>query len=94
MERLKLTSFRDRMVCFLLTNMAFSVISNQIYSPFDNLTFAQPYLEQTFTWNSSVAQLSLACFVLYIILEFSLKVVLNVDVVVKATSKVHPCEGS
>ena len=33
-----------------------------IYSPFNNLAFAQPYLERTFTWNSSVAQLSLACF--------------------------------
>ena len=48
--------------CFLLINKAFSVISNWIYSPFNNLTFAQPYLERTFTWNSSVAQLSLACF--------------------------------
>ena len=48
--------------CFLLINKAFSVISNWIYSPFNNLTFAQPYLEQTFTWNSSVAQLSPACF--------------------------------
>ena len=42
--------------------MVFSVISNWIYSPFNNLTFAQPYLERTFTWKSSVAQLSLACF--------------------------------
>ena len=48
--------------CFLLINKAFSVISNQIYSPFHNLTFAQPYLERTFTWNSSVVQLSLSCF--------------------------------
>ena len=48
---------------FLLINKTFSVISNWIYSPFNNLTYAQPYLERTFTWNSSVAQLSLACFV-------------------------------
>ena len=52
----------DLFFCFLLINKAFSVVSNWIYSPFNNLTFAQPYLERTFTWNSSVAQLSLACF--------------------------------
>ena len=34
------------------------------YKPFSKLTFAHqvlPYLEQTFTWNSSVALLSLTC---------------------------------
>ena len=47
--------------CFLLIIKTFSVIYIWIYSPLNNLTFAKPYLEQTFTWNSSVAQLSLAC---------------------------------
>ena len=50
-----------KIFCFPLINKAFSVTSNWIYSRFNNLTFAQPYLERTFTWNSSVAHLSLAC---------------------------------
>ena len=43
---------------------AISVITNWNCSFFSSLTFAQQvqlYLEQTFTWNSSVALLSLAC---------------------------------
>ena len=34
---------------------------NWIHSPFNFPTFAQPYLERTFTSNSSLSQLSLVC---------------------------------
>ena len=49
----------------LSKGLAFPVILDLDLKPFSKLTFAHqvlPYLEQTFTWNSSVAQLSLACF--------------------------------
>ena len=53
----------------LSKGLAFPVILDLDLKPFSKLTFAHqvlPYLEQTFTWNSSVALLSLTCWAILI----------------------------
>ena len=41
--------FGTKNILFSSHKQGISVISNWIYSPFNNLTLAQPYLERTFT---------------------------------------------